>query len=176
MTLRSLAVMIVGLATTAVLLASPALAGFEALAGRWQSEPIVIDSAPACAPETITVTIAGNGDKPDIAIKAGSAVDLDTTLAKGEDGAVFVEQSGWLKRFGMSDETQRDAFMNLEPVLWARETGTGVVIYRARIQDNGTLNLFRLALEPVDGGIAATLELAEGDCRVEPFTTSLIGQ
>ncbi|MCB1491364.1 MAG: hypothetical protein KDJ77_06130 [Rhodobiaceae bacterium] len=154
----------------------PAHAGFDTLAGKWMSEPLALEDAPDCAPETVSVTVSGYPDKPKMTVKAGGSIDLDLQLAKGEDGKVFVERGGWLNRFGLSDKTTREALENHEPFVWARETDTGAVLYRARITEEGGLNLFRLALEPVDDALAATFELTDGDCQFGPATTSLFKQ
>lgn len=152
------------------------LAGFSELAGRWQSDPLLLDEAPPCAPETISVSIDGDGSDARIEIQAGPDVDLDIRLVADDAHAVLVEPSGWMQRFGMSDATTRDSLIGHKPILWARESGEGAVVYRAQIAENGTLDLMRLALDPVDGAIAATLELASGNCRLDPITTSLLPQ
>lgn len=154
-------------------IAAPAWAGWDVVAGRWANEALTgVDSAD-CAPTALSVAIGKDSNAPAVTVKAEPLIDLDVTLTRGKDSDVFIERGGWMKRFGMSDETTRDALIGHKPVLWARETGTGAVIYRARITKDGTLNILRLALEPVDGGIAATLDLTQDDCRIEALTAAL---
>lgn len=162
------------IATSILFLAgTPASADFSNVLGDWQSETILLDPPNSCAPSDIKIKLSGSANKVSVKIKAGDAISLDATLATGKDGKVFVEESGWMSQFGFGDESTRDDLIANKPVIWARETGTGAIIYRSQISKNGALEVLRLALEPVDGAITATIALTSADCIIDPFTTSL---
>jgi len=155
----------VALAGLLSLTAAPVAATIgERLVGRWAGA----FETPGAAAETVSLELAREGESFTVGLR------LDNRPVFGRVRMIPAEKPGVFRvarSHGLFSLFRDDATSNpLEngPLLWARETDAGVVLYRLEVTEDGGFSLDRFALSPAGKAIAlAHIRLSDKTGRLE---------
>lgn len=125
----------------------------EGLAGAWRGV-VEIDGAEVA----VGATLVQHGDGFDLALTLPDTPPLQALFVPSPQPRVFeaaAASRGLLSFFDGGDSSNP---FDGAPLIWARESGLGLVAYRLAIAADGGMALLRVALEPVEAGVQLQLE------------------
>jgi|GEM_PF-2355512 len=133
----------------------------EGLAGKWRG---VVEVASGEA--DVRASLRALGDGFEVAIELPEARPLRAELVPTERPKVFQAAASRRGLFGFFDGSGRSNPFDGEPLIWARSTAVGIVVYGLTITADGGVTLLRIALSSVDGRLEmAVQERIDADPR-----------
>ncbi len=125
----------------------------EGLAGQWRGV-VEIDGAEA----VVGATLVQRGDGFDLALTLPEMPALRAFFVPSQEPRVFEVAAASRGLFGFFDGGDSSNPFDGAPLIWARESGLGIVAYRLSIAADGGMALLRVALEPVGAGVELQLQ------------------
>jgi hypothetical protein len=125
----------------------------EGLAGQWRGV-VEIDGVEAA----VGATLVERGDGFDLALSLPGTPALQVRFVPSQQPRVFEVAAASRGLFGFFDGSDSSTPFDGAPLIWARESGLGIVAYRLVIAPDGGMALLRVALEPVEAGVQLQLE------------------
>ncbi|MEM9207098.1 MAG: hypothetical protein AAGA88_12285 [Pseudomonadota bacterium] len=150
-----------------------AVASTEALIGEWEGNPVAAEDLPECANDEAILSFSGSDSDLKIAFEFGDVTSITGSFVPGATEGVYTRKAGIMSRLGLSDETTRDQMIQHERVVWARKSQNGIILYGAQITEAGGLDMARIALDPVDGGVVASIDIDNDECRIADLSIPL---
>jgi len=125
----------------------------EGLVGEWRG---IVEVASGEA--TVRASLHEQGDGFAVAIELPEATPLHAELVPSERPQVFQVATSRRGLFGFFDRGGRSNPFDGEPLIWARSTAVGIVVYGLTITADGGMTLLRIALSSVDGLLEMAVE------------------
>lgn len=133
-----------------------------ALAGSWHGDVSLNDDARKLAGDSAASMVMNlDGDAFDLRLALPVIGEIDARLALGEQPGVYEPRGsgGLMRMFG--GEASTDPLKG-SPLIWARDEGSGLVIYRLQVTGRD-FRLAKIVLRPEQAGIRVEAEERRGD-------------